>query len=44
MINVTVHDSIHEIDASDWDEIVGAGRHLQTHAWLAILENDGLVD
>lgn len=44
MINVTVHDSIHEIDASDWDEIVGVGRHLQTHAWLAILENDGLVD
>lgn len=44
MINVTVHDSIHEIDASNWDEIVGTGRYLQTHAWLAILENDGLVD
>jgi predicted N-acyltransferase len=44
MINVTVHDSIHEVDARNWNEIVGAGRYLQTHAWLAILENDGLVD
>lgn len=41
---VAVHDSIREVDASEWDEIVGEGRVLQTHAWLAVLEEGGLED
>src|SRR5262249_23324131 len=43
-MNVTVHESIHEIDAEEWNEIVVEGRVWQTHAALALLEDGGLED
>ncbi len=44
VFQVAIHDSIREVDASEWDEIVGEGRVFQTHAWLAVLEESGLED
>lgn len=41
-LKVTVHESIHEIDPAEWNEIVEEGRIWQTHAALALLEDGGL--
>jgi predicted N-acyltransferase len=44
MLRVTVHDTVHDIDASEWNEVVDEGRLFQTHGWLALLEAGALVD
>jgi hypothetical protein len=42
ILNVTVHESIHEINPPEWNEIVEEGSVWQTHAALALLEDGGL--
>jgi len=43
-LQVTVHESIQEVDATEWDEVVGPERLFQSHAWLRSLEGGALVD
>ena len=42
ILDVTVHESIHEINPAEWNEIVEEGSVWQTHAALALLEDGGL--
>jgi predicted N-acyltransferase len=39
-----VHDSIGELDAAEWDAVVGPERLFQSHAWLRALEGGAVVD
>lgn len=43
-MRVTVHDTIDEIGAAEWDAAVGPERLFQSHAWLRSLEGGALVD
>jgi predicted N-acyltransferase len=40
MVEVTIHNSIRELDVAEWDEIVGEGCFFQTHSALSFLEQD----
>lgn len=40
----SVHNSIAEIDAAEWDGLVGPGRLFQSHAWLEVLEGGSVLD
>ncbi len=42
-MRVTVHDSIDQISAADWNRVAGTGNPFLQHAFLAALEHNGCV-
>lgn len=39
-----IYDTINDIEAVDWDGLVGPERLFQSHAWLALLESGAILD
>lgn len=43
-MDVTIYDSISELDMHEWDEVVGPNQLFQRSEWLRALEGGGLAD